>query len=61
MYRVLAYFGGYELSHEGDFDNFYEAQEAFERAKNRYLEGVDEDNLENEEETFYFNSRIVEI
>lgn len=61
MYRVLAYFGGYELSDEGTFEDFYGAQDALEKAKNQYLEGVGEDDLENEEETFYFNSRIEEI
>lgn len=61
MYRVLVYFDSYELSDEGTFEDFYEAQDALEKAKNQYLKGVDEEDLENEEEIFYFNSRIEEI
>lgn len=61
MYRVLAYFGSWELSEEGIYDNFYEAQDVLQEALESYLEGIDPEDIEAETEVFYFNSRIEEI
>lgn len=53
---VWTYNGGYELSCEGLFDTFDEAQDKFYEALESYLEGSDD--TEADTEIFMFNSRI---
>ncbi|MGL5961621.1 MAG: hypothetical protein ACRCZ0_06690, partial [Cetobacterium sp.] len=60
-FKVLAYWGGYSLNNEGVFDNFYEAQEKLLECLNTQLESVEESDIEEVTENFYFNSRIEEI
>ncbi|MGL5796796.1 MAG: hypothetical protein ACRCYT_01195 [Cetobacterium sp.] len=60
-YKVLAYIGGYELSNEGVFDTFYGAQEKLLECLNVQLQDVEESDIEEIEENFYFNSRIEEV
>ncbi|MGL5962015.1 MAG: hypothetical protein ACRCZ0_08680 [Cetobacterium sp.] len=60
-FKVLAYWGGYDLSNEGVFDNFYEAEEKLTECLNIQLDKVEENEVDDMTENFYFNSRIEEI
>lgn len=59
LYIAWSYNGGYELSCEGLFDTFDEAQDALTKALESYLEGSDD--VEADTEIFMFNSRIEEV
>ncbi|MGL5713293.1 MAG: hypothetical protein ACRCX7_12645 [Cetobacterium sp.] len=59
FYIVWTYNGGYELSCEGLFDTFDEAQDKFTEALESYLEGSYD--AEVDAEMFMFNSRIEEV
>lgn len=60
-YKVLAYTGLAWLQDLGTYDRFEDAQEILNNCLNKQLEGLEEDEKESWQETFWFSSKIEEV
>lgn len=60
-FNVKVYNGSAWLIDLGEFDEWYEAQEAFERVREDYVYGFDVSEWDSADDEFMFYSRIDEV